>query len=78
MSRQVSPYSLKSLIKEALRAARMEGAGFQSNFPDVPLPTDEKDVTEFIKKRSELYRETWIIKPLKRALEKLEKKKDGT
>jgi hypothetical protein len=74
MSRQISPYSLKSLIKSALQAAKMEGAGFQSNFSDDSLPTNEEEVTEFIKKRSELYRETWIIKPLKTALEKLEKK----
>lgn len=73
--RNVSPNSLKSLIKEALRAAKMEDAGFDSNFPEVPLPTSEDEVTDFIKKRTENYRRSWIIHPLEGALAKLEKKK---
>jgi hypothetical protein len=66
-------------VKSALQAARMTGARFDSYFSDTPLPKDESEVTEFIKRRTEIYRETWIIKPLEAALKKLEKKKkDGT
>lgn len=71
--RQESEYSLRGLIKKALEAARMENANF-SSWKD-SLPLDENEVTEFIKKRTEIYRHSWIIEPLEAALKKLEKKR---
>lgn len=72
-------YSLRGLIKKALEAARMENANFSSWKDSLPpgekLPVDENEVTEFIKKRTEIYRHSWIIEPLEAALKKLEKKR---
>ena len=73
MSR-ISPYSLRGLVKRALHAAKMADAEFSRNY-DSNLPKTEKEVTEFIKERTKVYRDSWIIKPLEAALLKLEKKK---
>jgi hypothetical protein len=50
----------------------MIDANFESNWDDT-LPKTEKEVTEFIRRRTELWRESWIINPLELALEKLNK-----
>lgn len=73
--RNVSPYSLKSLVKSALQAAKMGAADFGYIFPKDSLPKNEDEVTEFIRKRTQTYRDSWIIKPLEAALEKMERKK---
>jgi hypothetical protein len=36
------------------------------------LPTTEAEVTEFIKQRTRLYRESWIIAPLEEAIREIE------
>jgi hypothetical protein len=73
--RQKSPYSLRGLIKSALQSAKMERVDFQELWTENVLPKTEGEVTEFIRKRTELYRNSHIIKPLQMALEKIEKKK---
>lgn len=72
--RHPDPNSLKGCIKRALEAARMENCNFEECFIEETLPKDESEVTEFIKKRTESYRESWLVKPLEMALKKLEKK----
>jgi hypothetical protein len=76
MSRQSSPNSLKSLVKNALKSARMENACFEEIFPKTPLPRTEEEVNAFIKNRIEIYMSSWVIKPLEAVVEKLEKKKN--
>ncbi|MCK5615035.1 hypothetical protein KAR91_74925 [Candidatus Pacearchaeota archaeon] len=62
------------LLEGALASSKMELADFGKIFledKDLPYPKTEKEVTEFIKKRTELYRKSWLINPLKEALRKL-------
>ncbi len=58
-------------LEGALRCAKMELAEFGTIFPEkdiLPYPTTEKEVTPFIKQRTELYRKTWLISPIESAL----------
>lgn len=48
-------------LKEAIRGAKMENAKFDN---------DGKDVSNFIRERTRLYRNSWIIAPLERILAK--------
>lgn len=67
------------LLNRALIDARMERAGFNSIAHEGPLPTTEAEVTEFIKERTRIYRESWIISPIQRAINLIEqdgKKRD--
>jgi hypothetical protein len=59
-------------LKEALDAAKLTRASFSNLFPDDPLPTSEKEVTEFIRRRTRLYRETWVIPTMRRLLAKID------
>ena len=72
--RHPSPDSLRGLILQALNASKMDRACFESFLLESGLPKDESEVDEFIKKRTDLYRETWIIRPLEKALKKIDKK----
>jgi hypothetical protein len=76
--RQKSQYSLRGLISRALDHARMERASFSENLlkPEFPLPKTEAEVTAFIKGRTKLWRESWLIPPLEQALSKI-KMRDG-
>ena len=67
-------YNIVELLEAALASANLELAEFGRIFPDgnlVPYPTNEKEVTAFIKDRVRLHHDTWIIKPIKTALEKI-------
>lgn len=58
-------------LEEAKKSATMEHAGFGGIWPaEVTLKTSQ-EYTDFIVKETALYRETWIISPLKEALEVL-------
>lgn len=61
-------------VKEMLRIAKMENAGF--GFPEdiVTFHGRETHIDEFIKEQTRLYRETWLIAPLERLLNELEAK----
>ena len=67
--------SIKELLLAAYKSSNMELAEFGKLFPNetgvVPLPTIEKEVTPFIRQRTELYRLSWLVLPLKEALDKL-------
>lgn len=62
-------------VKTAISFARYERASFGSldSRNAERLPASEEEVTEFIKRRTELYHRTWIIAPLEEALRLLEK-----
>lgn len=55
-----------SKLREALRAAQMNDA----NFDGISNSSRE---TQFIRERTRLYRESWIIEPLQQAIAELEK-----
>ena len=60
-----------SKLEGALQSANMELSEFGHIFPAkslLPYPTSEKDVTAFIKERTELYRKTWLVEPIKSVL----------
>lgn len=61
-----------SLLREVLQAAQMERAEFSRIIPNDSLPQSEKEVTAFIKERTRIYRESWIINPLKEVIDVIE------
>ena len=67
--------SIKELLLAAYQSSNMELAEFGRFFPlekeDAPLPTTEKEVTPFIRRRTDLYRRSWLITPLQEVLDKL-------
>lgn len=62
---------LVELVRDAYESSAMERAGLGHIWPsnDDPLPATENDVTEFIKRRTDLYRRTWQMTPLREALQ---------
>jgi hypothetical protein len=60
------------LLNRALVDAHMERAAFSQLHPKGPFPTSEAEVDKFIKDRTRLYRESWIIGPLKQAIKLIE------
>ena len=62
---------LRKLITDAYDVSTMDRADFGHIFSekDDPLPTIEKEVHSFIKKRTFLWRHTWQLPPLRKALE---------
>jgi hypothetical protein len=66
------PRPIRSHIAKALVAARMEDADFADSSGTVPLPKSEADVNDFIRARTENYRQTRIIRTLENALRGLD------
>jgi len=62
------------VLKAVRDAATLERASFSRFSTDEPLPTSEAEVTDFIRKRTQLYRETWIIPKLDALIAKYEGK----
>lgn len=57
------------LLEAARDAATLERASFGRIFPDNPIyPTNEEEVTPFIRERVQLHHETWIIDPINEVL----------
>lgn len=54
-----------SILKSAITAARFENASFSQLHGDLKYPKREEDVTEFIKERTRLYMDSWVIWRLK-------------
>jgi hypothetical protein len=67
---------LLALLREAADHAEMSHADFGSfwvrSSQPLPFPKDDKQVTPFIKERTKTYRESWIIRPLKNAINVIE------
>ncbi|CAO3447915.1 hypothetical protein [Azospirillum argentinense] len=61
MSRKRKSY--RELLSELRITANFENASFGKLWGDVgdPLPKTEEEVTDFIRRRTKLYRETWVI-----------------
>lgn len=72
--RGTRPDSLKGLIESALSYAKMERANFGGIglVEPIVLRTPE-EVDAFIKEQTRLYRQSWIIHPLEKALAKVSK-----
>ena len=65
-------HSIKHLLLAAYRSSNMELAEFSSLLGgEKNLPTTEAEVTPFIRERTELYRRSWLISPLREALDQL-------
>jgi hypothetical protein len=64
-------YRLVELLRNTYDSCAMTKAGLDHIFPNKndPLPTEEQDVTRFIKRRTRLYRHSWQLTPLREALE---------
>ena len=61
------------MLEAALKSAKMKMAEFGHIHPKwekdlLPYPTTEEEVTAFIKQRTELYRKSWLIRPIESAL----------
>lgn len=56
------PESKKQLLAELRSMANFENASFGRLWESDadPLPKTEKEVTDFIRRRTALYRETWV------------------
>jgi hypothetical protein len=78
MSRSRTQFSLRGALEKALSVARMDNCSFESTVlrPDYPLPKSEKEVDAFIKGRTKIWRDSWLVPPLERALEKVQRR-DG-
>lgn len=61
------------ILNRVLIDAQMERAAFGQLNTREPLPTNEAEVDKFIKERTRLYRQSWIISPLKRAITLIER-----
>ena len=68
--------SRQEKIAELLFSARFEKAGFDHTYTpkDDPLPQTEKEVMAFIRRRTQLYMETWVITPILQLLAEDEKR----
>lgn len=70
----------KSTIKDILKTLKeirldstMKRAGFGSVIGEnAPYPKNEHEVTTFIKKRTKVWREAWLIEPLDKIIKQLE------
>lgn len=67
---------LIKLITDVYESATLKNAAFDSicgTPEDSPLPRNEREVTNFIRKRVDLHHRSWILSPLREALEILTK-----
>lgn len=64
---------LLALMKEALESAALTNAEFGQITRSGPFPTSERQVTKFIRDRVSLHHQSWIIRPLKDAMELIRK-----
>jgi len=66
------------LLKSARDASKLERSEFGTLFPPqpedrrVPYPTNENEVTPFIKDRVRLHHQTWITSPLDEVINQFE------
>lgn len=68
-------YSLIESLSEARRISKMETCNFSRIVPnkDDQIPTNENEVTPFIKKRIYMWMESWIGDPLDEAIKVLKR-----
>lgn len=64
--------ALLATLRQVVTDAKMGNASFSQLTSKGPFPTTEAEVTEFIKQRTRLYRESWIIGPLEELISELE------
>ena len=61
----------REILKSVYTDSSMDRSSFSLMWAnhDDPLPKDEKEVTDFIRRRTDLWRRTWIIDPLEEVLD---------
>ena len=67
---------INEVLRDAQRALTMETADFSCIHlmdNDAPLPKTEAEVTDFIRNRTRLWRQTWIESPINEALSLMNK-----
>jgi len=62
---------IESMLLEILESATMNNCNF--SLGGNGLPTCEADVDKFIKERTELWRESWVVEPIKMVLREMNK-----
>lgn len=65
-----------AVLERTLKSAKMEEAELSYIWPGehygfLPYPTNEKEVTAWIKQRTQIYRETWLVQPINQVLQML-------
>lgn len=74
----VKQEAILRLLSEAIESAKLTNADFGSLGRANQLPTQERQVTKFIRERTRLYRESWIVSPLATIVEMInENAEDG-
>jgi len=67
---------LLALLREVAMHATLEHADFGGFWVHddkaLPFPKTDKEVTPFIKQRTEVFRQSWLSRPLKHAIELIE------
>lgn len=66
--------TMRQLLCDAIRAAEMETMSVRRLAPvegPEQLPKSEAEVDDFIRARTRLYRDTWVLAPLREALARL-------
>jgi hypothetical protein len=64
-------------LSEVVQIATMNSANFDCNSCDPPTSFDSEHPTEYIRQKTKLWRETWIIEPLRTLIERYEEALDG-
>lgn len=64
---------IQEVLREARKTLTMDNADFSLIVPLNDLPKTEADVTDFIRERTRLWRQSWIEAPINEALELLSK-----
>lgn len=59
---------INEVLRDAQRTLAMETADFSQIVPTTPLPKTEAEVTDFIRERTRLWRDSWIDAPIQEAL----------
>jgi hypothetical protein len=63
---------LKSKLEEVQRICTMEGTTFENITSNRTHTIHEKDVTKFIRTRTQNWRDTWILYPLSEMIERID------
>ena len=58
-------------LEDVLTSSTMERSDFESLHSEIELPKSQKEVTAFVKDRTEHYRRSWLTEPLQEIIKKL-------
>jgi len=76
MIRKLKMEKILSKLREIQRISTMKTSDFSYHFcidyEEFGFPTKEKEVNKFIKGRTKLWRNSWIVDPLKEIIKEIE------